>query len=228
VTYARNQGHRSDYYDLWVACDACGVWREAQAQGGQRWECRDLFAGASCALPDDWQRAQGSSKRRRRAQREAQANAAAAQAAREARGQQRGERARHRQDGTPAAQRHPSPPSVLLTDPNSSPDGVAGDDASDYAPRDKKRPRPPPAATARAALSLGRDAWEECGGCRTWVNLGPPRAEGTAGELQAPRGAACPDCGGDVRWRAHADTQAWVQCDDCGRWRSGLGDDVLA
>lgn len=92
-----------------------------------------------------------------------------------------------------------------------------------------------------------RDLWDECGQCGMWVNLGRSQvgwgahpasndahssfADDMAGLLPAlacrclqdegdvPH-MPCAGCGADVVWRGHTLTQGWIQCDDCGRWRT--------
>lgn len=234
---------RASASDIWVACDSCQTWREltkvqaAELQPGA-WECSNLFPGASCSLPDDWDEALGGTKRRRHAQREAAAEALAAQQRREARGAQRAQRAEQRTAGIPAHRRYA--PGAAMADAAralhvnlATLEGL--DDAGSDPQYHPKRKRQPPQRRSRgaadddqecASLSLERDAWEECTACQLWVNLGRPNAALDGGELAAPSGV-CPGCSGRVEWRGHTDTQEWIQCDDCGRWRTGFAHAIL-
>lgn len=240
-----------------MACHACGTRRQviatqaAQAAGGDRWECALLFPGASCALLPKGPAPQKQAKPQRQGERQRQAAHLAVQQVRQQQRVQhnhaRKYRAEQRAASVSASERYSAcagtvlaaAQQVLHIDPRLL-KGLDDEDndpryvpqkSKNYAPRRRstgtKRARggdatsPPGVATEPA---LDRDIWEECR-CGEWVNLGRPQ-QGPAGQLTVSDGR-CPQCRRDVQWRGAGALQTWIQCDDCGRWRSGLDEDMF-
>jgi hypothetical protein len=71
-----------------------------------------------------------------------------------------------------------------------------------------------PAEPSEEGGELDAQRWEPCLFCARWVVVSfPPPGE-------ASQGPSCADCGKPIALTEGQPMEAWVQCDDCGKWRS--------